>query len=240
MPGARLIARPCYTPEVASPSVRRLASPLHTAGVLLAVAAWSTWGKFHADQMRASMDAPRLPLYAATAAFEWLLLAFVVWGATAHTVLGPRWQSAKQLLRDIGVAAPYWLVSGFLLVLLARLLHATELGRNTRFLLPRNGLEIVCWIALSITAGICEEAVFRGYLQPQLGALTGSAPAGILLSAALFGAGHAYQGPRPAVLIALYGLMFGLLAHWRKTVRPGMMAHAWQDTMSGLILRRLQ
>ena len=73
-----------------------------------------------------------------------------------------------------------------------------------------------------------------------MGALTGSAPAGILLSAAIFGAGHAYQGPRPAVLIALYGLMFGLLAHWRKTVRPGMMAHAWQDTMSGLILRRLQ
>jgi hypothetical protein len=89
---------------------------------------------------------------------------------------------------------------------------------------------------VALTGGICEEALFRGYLQRQLIAFTGSVPVGLILSAIVFGAGHAYQGVRSAALIAIYGLMFGLLAEWRKSVRPGMIAHAWQDTLSGLFL----
>ena len=57
-------------------------------------------------------------------------------------------------------------------------------------------------------------------------AFTKSAPAGILLSAATFGAAHAYQGFRMTILIALYGAMFGILAYWPGTVRPGMISHA--------------
>jgi hypothetical protein len=66
-------------------------------------------------------------------------------------------------------------------------------------------------------------------------ALTKSAPAGILLSAATFGAAHAYQGFRMTILIALYGAMFGILAYWRASVRPGMIAHAWQDSLNGVL-----
>jgi hypothetical protein len=29
--------------------------------------------------------------------------------------------------------------------------------------------------------------------------------------------------------------MAGLLAHWRKSVRPGMMAHTLQDVLGGII-----
>jgi hypothetical protein len=29
------------------------------------------------------------------------------------------------------------------------------------------------------------------------------------------------------ILIGLYGTMFGILAHWRGSVRPGIIAHAW-------------
>jgi CAAX protease family protein len=103
-----------------------------------------------------------------------------------------------------------------------------------RFILPHGGAEIALWIALSVTAGICEEAIFRGY-QRQFMAFTGSAPAGILISAAAFGVAHVYQGYRVGILIGLYGTMFGILAHWRGSVRPGMMAHAWQDSVSGIL-----
>jgi membrane protease YdiL (CAAX protease family) len=65
-------------------------------------------------------------------------------------------------------------------------------------------------------------------------ALTRSAPAGILLSAALFGAAHAYQGYKMVILIAFYGAMFGSLSYWRRSVRPAMIAHAWQDSVSGV------
>jgi Type II CAAX prenyl endopeptidase Rce1-like len=66
-------------------------------------------------------------------------------------------------------------------------------------------------------------------------ALTKSAPAGILLSGATFGIAHAYQGFRMVILISLYGAMFGMLAHWRGSVRPGMIAHAWQDSLNGVL-----
>jgi membrane protease YdiL (CAAX protease family) len=125
--------------------------------------------------------------------------------------------------------------------LIAHVLGATDQRENIRFLVPHGRLELVLWVILSVTAGICEEAIFRGYLQRQLLALTGNAPAAIAGAAVIFGAGHIYQGYRGAVVIACYGAMFGVLAHWRKSVRPGMLAHAWQDTISGIaagLLRR--
>src|SRR5947209_2124421 len=54
-------------------------------------------------------------------------------------------------------------------------------------LLPHRGIELTLWIALSVSAGI-------GYLQRQFMGMTKSAPAGILLAAATFGAAHAHQG----------------------------------------------
>jgi hypothetical protein len=102
-------------------------------------------------------------------------------------------------------------------------------------MLPHGALELVLWIALSVTAGICEEAIFRGYLQPQFMALTRNVLGGILLSAAVFGAAHAYQGYKMVILIAFYGAMFGGLAYWRGSVRPGMIAHGWQDSLNGVL-----
>jgi hypothetical protein len=89
---------------------------------------------------------------------------------------------------------------------------------------------------LSVTAGLCEEFVFRGYLQRQFTALTRNAGLGIALSALVFGVGHLYQGTLQMLVIAIYGAMFGTLAYFRKSLRPCMMAHAWQDTLSGLAL----
>ena len=88
-----------------------------------------------------------------------------------------------------------------------------------------------------MTAGICEETIFRGYLQRQFVAWTHSAPVGVILSAVLFGAGHIYQGSKATVVIGVYGLMFGILAEVRQNLRPGMMTHAWHDAITGLIIR---
>jgi uncharacterized protein len=96
------------------------------------------------------------------------------------------------------------------------------------------------WILLSVTAGICEETVFRGYLQRQFMALTKSVPIGILLSAVAFGAAHSYQGLAGAARIGLQGALLGILANWRKSVRPGMIAHAWGDAFAGALARLLK
>ncbi len=218
----------------------RVASPIHTVAVLAALGIWTALGKILAEHMRGAANPNRVRAYLATLLIEWVLFALVVAGvrrsgASIFLVLGDRWRSFRQVARDLGVAALFWVVALPLLVLLGKFLSVAEAQRKIQFMLPHGGAEIAVWIALSITAGICEETIFRGYLQRQFIALAKSAPAGILLSAAAFGAAHAYQGPRLAILIGLFGLMFGILAYWRGTVRPGMIAHAWQDSLGGIL-----
>jgi membrane protease YdiL (CAAX protease family) len=190
--------------------------------------------------MRTEVNPPRVRAYLLTLLFEWLLLVFVVagvrrFGAPVADVLGKRWESVRHVVKDIGIAAAFWIVSTGLLFILGRLLRPDAVAHKMEFLLPHGAVEITLWIALSVTAGICEEAIFRGYLQRQFIATTKNVPAGMLLSAAAFGAAHAYQGLRMVILIALYGAMFGILAQWRGSVRPGMIAHAWQDSLSGVV-----
>jgi membrane protease YdiL (CAAX protease family) len=59
----------------------------------------------------------------------------------------------------------------------------------------------------------------------------------VLLSAAAFGAGHIYQGWRSAIVVLVYGSLFGILAEARESLRPGMMTHAWHDGFVGLVGR---
>lgn len=217
-----------------------VASAGHTAGVLAILGAFAGWGTFNAAHMRSTGADHHLALYLQTLAFEWLLVAFILWGvrrsgASAAAVLGSRWSSPLELWRDFRVAVIFWFVSLIALGLLSHLLGIRNQRETVRFLLPNGPAEMAIWVVLSITAGICEEAVFRGYLQRQFLAATHKPAIAIALSAVVFGAGHIYQGYRGALLIAFYGAMFGVLAHRRNSVRPGMLAHAWQDTMSGLL-----
>ena len=90
------------------------------------------------------------------------------------------------------------------------------------------------WIAVSVSAGICEELAFRGYFQRQFAALARSRSIALFAQGALFGISHGYQGIEACVRIALFGLLFGVLALWRSSLRPGMVAHAWGDIASGI------
>ena len=225
--------------QSASGRYPRVASPIHTILVLAAIGGWTIGHKIFTDQSIATANPNRVHFYVVTLFYEWLLFVLVLEGvrssgASALVVLGEQWHSVRQVLRDIGIAAGFWIVSAILLWIFGWLLRTAVLSRNVS-MLPHRGIELTLWIALSVTAGICEETIFRGYLQRQFMALTKSAPTGIVLSAATFGAAHAYQGFRMMVLIALYGAMFGILAYWRGSVRPGMIAHAWNDSLNGVI-----
>ncbi|MFZ0300018.1 MAG: type II CAAX endopeptidase family protein [Candidatus Sulfotelmatobacter sp.] len=225
--------------QSASDRYRQVASPLHTILVLVVLGGWALWHKISADQLSVAAKPNRVRFYLLTLFFEWLLFALVVTGVkrsgvSVFLVLGDHWHSFRQVLRDIGIAVGFWIVAAIFLWIFGWLLHIAALGHNVS-MLPQRGIELTFWIALCVTAGICEETIFRGYLQRQFMALTKSAPAGILLSAATFGAARAYQGFRMTILIALYGAMFGILAYWRGSVRPGMIAHAWQDSLNGML-----
>ena len=226
--------------QPASDRYPRVASTIHTIVVLVVLGGWAFLAKAFTNQLSAAANPNRVRAYLITMLLEWFVFVLVVAGVrrsgtSVLLVLGDRWQSAREVLRDIGIAAGFWIVAAALLWMFSKLLRITAPAQHMQFMLPHGGVELALWVALSVTAGICEETIFRGYLQRQFMALTKSAPAGIILSAAAFGAAHAYQGPRFVILIALFGAMFGILAYWRGSVRPGMIAHAWQDTLGGLV-----
>ena len=77
--------------------------------------------------------------------------------------------------------------------------------------------------------------LFRSYFQKQLIALTNSVPAGIGLAALIFAGSHLYQGGARAAVIGVMAVLGGILAHWCRSVRPGMIAHALQDVLGGFV-----
>lgn len=86
-----------------------------------------------------------------------------------------------------------------------------------RFMLPVSSSERLWWILVSISAGVCEELFFRGFMPKFLsgelhGVWTMAPAAAWLLSSVLFGLCHFYQGAGGIVRTAVGGLMFSLLA----------------------------
>jgi uncharacterized protein len=219
-----------------------IASPLHTIGLLLILTAISILGYLSFRRSGAMQTPNHLLFYLPTITWEWLVFGYIYWGVRRHgkafrDIAGERWKNAMEILRDAGIAFVAWIVALVVLNVTARLLHASGSLEAAHRLAPQGLVESLVWIALAITAGICEETIFRGYLQRQFIAWFRNVPAGVLFSAVLFGAGHVYQGVRPAITIVVFGLIFGILAEWRRNLRPGMMMHAWQDGITGLLIR---
>jgi hypothetical protein len=228
-----------------SAPVTSIASLPHLVLVLAILAFWSYRGAVGTGRIAIAADLNRPVFYLTTMAFEWTILGVVLFGvrrhgSSLHTVLGERWRSRREFARDVGVAAAFWLLSTLFLSMVPLRPHNAATPAVVQALLPQGLLESTLWIALSISAGICEEAVYRGYLQRQLIALTTSAPIGIALAAVAFGLSHAYKGWSGGALIALDGVLLGMLAYWRRSVRPGMMAHAFGDSFAGVLARWLK
>jgi hypothetical protein len=222
------------------PTAPKLVAPIwHTAIFLAALAGLAVWS---ARQHGLLAGQSRAASYVVTIACEWLLFALAAWGIrmsgiSISSVIGGRWSTPKLFLRDLGIGALFLLGSNTALAALSAVLHPGP-NANIARMLPRSRIEIVLWVLVSLSAGICEEFVTRGYLQKQLSGMLKNATAGLMVQGIIFGAAHAYQGPRRMLIIALLGCMLGWLAQWRQSLRPGMLSHFLQDAMGGIFLGR--
>lgn len=96
-------------------------------------------------------------------------------------------------------------------------------------LMPRSLGEKLAWVAVAAVVAFTEELVYRGYLQRQLTALSGWLPLGVLAQALLFGIAHGEQGAAAVARFACYGFVLGWIVAWRKSLLPGVLAHALVD-----------
>ena len=117
-------------------------------------------------------------LYISLLAGEWGLV-YYVWkgglrrsGSTLAQFAGGRWKSVRAVVLDVILAFGIWILWRGISFLWMRWL-GTSHAASISPLAPHGIAEAMLWVLLSISAGISEELVFRGYLQRQLTAFTG-------------------------------------------------------------------
>ena len=182
----------------------------------------------------------RLGLYASTIAFQWFAVAVVAWRAWAHgftasqlglTVHGRTRILVASLVGAATIAALQWLN-------LRRVGRIPPEARGpiqaiAERILPQSTVELLPYLALAITAGLCEEFLYRGFAMAVLVHVGLQAWAAVLLSSVLFGLAHSYQGRGGIVMTLLIGLILGTSRIAYDSLVPAILWHSAVDVVAG-------
>lgn len=200
------------------------------------------WPRFRAD-VAAGKPSARVSAYRRGVTGEW---AFTIAAIAIWTMFGRPWSAMR-----LGLPHGWRLAVGVVFVLAAVALVVVQLWSVARlpverriqarpklgtvaFMLPRTAREQGWFLALSTSAGFCEELLYRGYLPWFFAPWLGSVGA-MALVVVLFGAGHAYQGRAGAVKATLAGAFMAALVLVTGSLIPAMIVHALIDVGSGTL-----
>ena len=188
----------------------------------------------------------RVALYVSTMIFQWGISAIVLWRALAHGV------SAAQLGLDVPnveLAIAVAAVLSALLVLnqvfgvkrIAGLPPEKRglIARLAEKLLPRSRSEIIVGVALVATVGICEEFIYRGFIETIFEQALASAIAGAVISAVFFSVAHIYQGRRGLLTTFIVGLIFSAARVWTHSLMPSMIIHSAVDLSAAIAAAKM-
>ena len=151
-----------------------------------------------------------------------------------RALLGTPWPGFRRACADLALAATGWVVIKAIELVWVHS-GGVETAPSVTALLPHTAPERLWWVLVSVSVGFCEEVVFRGYFRTQFEAFTGRASLAVALQAVLFGLAHGEQGASAIARIAIYGVGFGALARWRRSLAPGIVCHVWTNLASGLL-----
>jgi uncharacterized protein len=217
----------------------------HTAVVVALLVVTSVLSGWQAQ--RGTLGSHHAGRYLSGIAVEWVLLLIVWWGLRAKRVALAEVVRFRRGLaaigEDLAAAGVFWMIAVVILAtigLLLRLAHLAAPQKTLMAIAPSTPLELLLWVVLSLSAGFCEEVVFRGYLLRQFASMGAGAWMGIVGSSLLFGVSHGYEGAAGMTAITAYGALFCALVFVRRSLRPGMIAHAWHDIFSGAMLALLR
>src|SRR6266700_276454 len=182
----------------------------------------------------------RLVLYASTIAFQWLSVAVVAWRAWARgytasqlglTIQDPTKVIAASIVGAVTIAALQWLN----LRRVGRLPIESRgaLQSIAERILPQSTVELLPYLALAITAGLCEEFLYRGFAMAVLAQIGLQAWAVVVLSSVLFGLAHSYQGRGGIVMTLLIGLLLGTSRIAYGSLVPAIFWHSAVDVVAG-------
>ncbi len=185
----------------------------------------------------------RLSLYATTLAFQWIAAGVILWRASAHGI------GATRLGLAIGNPVLTVTITIVLtaLVLLNQLISLRRLVSNPAEvegllpqlalkLFPQDDVERLAFFALVVTVAICEELVYRGFVQCVFQDWSkGSVTVGVLGSAIYFSIAHLYQGRRGLASTLVAGLILAGARAWTGSLLPPIAAHFVADITVGIL-----
>jgi membrane protease YdiL (CAAX protease family) len=183
----------------------------------------------------------RLSLYASTIGFQWVATAVVAWRAWARglglnelgLVVHGRWRILVAAI--VGAAT----LGGLQWLNLRRMGRSSgKTGEFMRVLagriLPQSRLELVPFLALAVTAGVCEEFLYRGFAMAALAREGLPVWLVVLLSSVLFGLAHLYQGRGGLLSTLVIGTVFGTARIAYDGLVPVMVWHSAVDAVAGV------
>ena len=184
----------------------------------------------------------RLRIYWSLIVSQWtlVLLTVLLFAGAGRSLadigqsLGPR--PAQTLATAAVMLAAFALLSLFTTRQLRRA-KLSDLPRRMRRagkILPQSGAERAWFALVALTAGVCEEILYRGFLPWFVDAHLGVPGAGYVVAAIVFGLGHAYQGKDGMVVTAVLGLFFGSVAFFVRSLVPGQLLHVAIDLVNGI------
>ena len=186
-------------------------------------------------------------IYQSTLISHWTMfgMAIAIWLATDRSwaVLGFGWNV------DTGFLLGLALTAAAIVVMMRQyggLDNASEKTRESlrrqigdlEFMMPRNNTELGRFYAVSATAGIVEETLWRGYMFWYLAHIMPLWAAAIVTSV-IFGFGHIYQGVANVPKIILVGGVFAGLYLLTGSLWLPMLLHAVFDAVQGRAVCRL-
>ena len=108
-----------------------------------------------------------------------------------------------------------------------------------RLFLPETASQLPSWVALSLSAGIVEEYVYRGVVYAAIFSLTAKSYSAALICGAAFGAAHLGRGLRSGVWTMLVGLILQGFVFWTGSLYLSMAIHAVYDLILGTTAVRM-
>ncbi len=199
------------------------------------------WGY---PQLLAALDrgdpGARTGSYLTTMAIQWMLVAIlgIAWVRLARTTAALGWAWPRGWRRILAIALPV------VAIVLAWLQYAavttqpmameqarTQMGDLVR-MVPHTRAELNAFMALSVTAGFCEEMLYRSFL---IGYVSRFMPPRVaaIATGIVFGFGHIYQGVDGAIQTGIVGIVLGILYVVMGSVWPLMAVHAIADIGGG-------
>jgi len=101
---------------------------------------------------------------------------------------------------------------------------------------PRTDIERLVFVALVVTVALCEELIYRGFVQRVFQDAAGEfVAAGIFISAVFFSIAHVYQGRRGLISTFVVGALFATIRWWSGSIVPSACAHFVADLTVGLL-----